>query len=64
MFINDDFGFPIVNFPWLSGDVTRLPSYGVYISQLVILLGVVLAFWISILQSSNHFKTNDTSLQI
>ena len=32
----DDFGFPIVNFPWFSGDVPRLPSYGVYISQLVI----------------------------
>ena len=32
----DDFGFPIVNFLWLSGDVLRLPSYGVYISQLVI----------------------------
>ena len=32
----DDFGFPIVNFPWLSGVVPRLPSYGVYISQLVI----------------------------
>ena len=31
----DDFGLPIVNFPWLSGDVPRLPSYGVYISQLV-----------------------------
>ena len=31
----DDFGFPIVNFPWLSGDVPRLSSYGVYISQLV-----------------------------
>ena len=31
----DDFGFPIVNFIWLSGDVPRLPSYGVYISQLV-----------------------------
>ena len=23
----DDFGFPIVNFPWFSGDVPRLPSY-------------------------------------
>ena len=23
----DDFGFPIVNFPWLSGDVPKLPSY-------------------------------------
>ena len=31
----DDFGFPIVNFPWLSGDVPRLPSYSIYISQLV-----------------------------
>ena len=32
---HDDFGFPFVNFPWLSGDVPRLPSYGIYISQLV-----------------------------
>ena len=31
----DDFGFPIVNFPWFSGDIPRLPSYVVYISQLV-----------------------------
>ena len=31
----DDFGFPIVDLPRLSGDVPRLPSYGVYISQLV-----------------------------
>ena len=31
----DDFGFPIINFPWLSSDVPRLPSYGFYISQLV-----------------------------
>ena len=33
----DDSGRPIhvVNFPWLSGDVPRLPSYGIYISQLV-----------------------------
>ena len=29
------FGIPIVNFSLLSGDVPRLPSYGVYISQLV-----------------------------
>ena len=28
----DDFGFLIVNFPWLSGDVPRLPSYCIYIS--------------------------------
>ena len=31
----DDFGFPIINFPWLSGDVPRLLSYVIYISQLV-----------------------------
>ena len=31
----DDLGFPILNFPWVSGDVPRLPSYGIYISQLV-----------------------------
>ena len=30
-----DFGFPIVNFPWLSGDNHRLPWYGNCISQLV-----------------------------
>ena len=32
---SDDIGFPIVNSPWLNGDVPRLPSYGIYISQLV-----------------------------
>ena len=31
----DDFWFPIVNFPWLSGYVPILSSYGIYISQLV-----------------------------
>ena len=31
-----DIRFPIVNFPWLSGDVPILPSYGVYIAQLVL----------------------------
>ena len=31
----DDFGFLIVNFPRLSVDVPSLPSYGIYISQLV-----------------------------
>ena len=31
----DDFDFDIVNFPFLDGDVTRRPSYGVYISQLI-----------------------------
>ena len=31
----DDFDFDIVNFPFLEGDVPRLTSYGVYISQLI-----------------------------
>ena len=31
----DDFYFEIVNFPFFDGDVSRSPSYGVYISQLI-----------------------------
>ena len=31
----DDFEFDNVNFPFLDGDVSRRPSYGVYISQLI-----------------------------
>ena len=31
----DDFGFDIVNFPFLDGDVPHRASYGVYISQLI-----------------------------
>ena len=31
----DDFDFPIVNFPFLDGDIPLAPSYGIYISQLV-----------------------------
>ena len=34
----DDFNFEIVNFQFLDGDVPRSPSYGVYISQLILLL--------------------------
>ena len=49
----DDFGFPIVNFPWLSGDVPRLPLYGVNISQLVRFARFSLAFRISILKIFN-----------
>ena len=30
----DDFDFDIVNCPFLDGDVSRRPSYGVYSSQL------------------------------
>ena len=31
----DDFGFDIVNFPFLDGDIPHATSYGVYISQLI-----------------------------
>ena len=31
----DDFGFEIVDFPFLDSDVPRSTSYGVYISQLI-----------------------------
>ena len=31
----DNFGFPIVNFPWLSEDVPRLPSYCIDMSEFV-----------------------------
>ena len=31
----DDFSFPIINYPFLDGDVSLSPFYGVYISQLV-----------------------------
>ena len=32
---NGFYGFSTVNFPWLSGNVPRLPSYGIYILHLV-----------------------------
>ena len=48
----DNFGFPIANFPWLSGDFPRLPSYDVDISQLVRFARCC----ISVLKSSNHFQ--------
>ena len=48
----DAFGLSIiVNYPWLSGDVSRLPSVFTFRSWLD-MLGVVLAFWISILKIS------------
>ena len=34
----DDFDFEIVNFPFLDGNFPRSTSYGVYISQLIVLL--------------------------
>ena len=49
----DDFGFPIVNSPWLSGDSHR--TVFTFRSWLD-LLDVVLAFWISILKISKLFQ--------
>ena len=61
----DDFGFPIVNFPWFSGDVPRLPSYVVYISQLVRFARCCNSVSDYPFQkSSNYFQTTDTGLQI
>ena len=61
----DDFGFPIVNFPWFSGDVPRLPSYVVYISQLVRFARCCTSVSDYPFQkSSNFFQTTDTGLQI
>lgn len=31
----NDFSFPILNFPFLDGGIHLLPSFGVYIHQLV-----------------------------
>ena len=31
----DDFNFPIVNFPFLSSNIPSAPAYGVYVSQLI-----------------------------
>ena len=61
----DDFGFPIVNYPWFSGDVPRLPSYVVYISQLVRFARCCTSVSDNPFQkSSNYFQTFDTGLQI
>ena len=46
----DDLGFPIVNFPWLSGDAPRLHRTVFTFLSCLDLLGVVLAFGISILK--------------
>ena len=46
----DYFEFPMVNFPWLSGDVRIVQS-----SHWLYLLGVVIAFRIPIVKSSNLF---------
>ena len=61
----DYFGLPIVNFPWFSGDVPRLSSYVVYISQLVRFARCCTSVSDYPFQkSSNYFQTTDTGLQI
>ena len=59
-----DFGFPIIYVPWLGGDGPRLPSYCVYISQLVRFdkcCTSVLDFRSKIFKS---FQTTDTGLHL
>ena len=67
----DDFGFPIVNFPWMSADVPRLPSYGVTFISLLDLLDAVIAFLISVLKvftslthGYRYHKLRKTVLQV
>ena len=61
----DDFIFPIVNFPWFSGDVPRLPSYVVNISQLVRFARCCTSVSdFPFQKSSNYFQTTDIGLQI
>ena len=57
----DDFGFPVVNFPWMRGDVPRLPSHGIYNSQLVRFAGCctsVLDFHFKNLQITSKLLTH------
>ena len=51
--IRDDFEFLIVNFPWLSGGVPRLHLMVFTFLSWLDLLGVALAFKISILKIFN-----------
>ena len=60
----DYFWFPIVIFPWLSGALPRLHRTVFTFRSFFILLGVALAFWISIKNFPNQFKTADTGLYI
>ena len=51
------FGFPIVTSPCLIGDVPRLPSYGIYISQLIRFARYCARVWISILKIFKSLQT-------
>ena len=55
----------LVNLPWLTGDVTRLLSYGIYIWQLVRWARCCTSvFDFHFKKYSNHFQTINTGLQI
>ena len=51
----DDFNFEIVNFPFLDGDDLRSPSYGIYISQLI--LYARMCFNVDVFNNRNLFLT-------
>ena len=65
----DYFGFPIVNLPWLSGNVPRLLSFGICISHFVRFAICCTCVWISILniiislQNFWHRATDITSFE-
>ena len=52
----DDFNFEIVDFLFLGGDVSRSPSYGVYISQLIPFAGV--CSYVDDFNNRNNFLTS------
>ena len=57
----DDFGFPVVNFTWLSCDVPRLQYNSIKILQLVRFAGrFTSVFDYHYEKTSNHFKSIDT----
>ena len=61
----DDFEFPIFNYPWFSGDVPGLPSYGVYISQLFSYATCCTSVSDFLSKNlANSFQTTNTGLQI
>ena len=48
--MRDDFSFPIVNFPFLCGNIPASPAYGVFVSQLIryaraCSLYIMISFW-------------------
>ena len=54
----DDFDFDIVNLPFLDGDVPRRASYGVYISQLIII--IFLFSFTSLSSFFTHIETDQS----